>query len=132
MLALQRSAGNASALALMRRARKIDDEPPVALTLRGVVEGTAVSSWSLDRDTRGTTSGLEMTRPVDADSPVLAKALFDGAPGVEGTLLVRRLTPLGWVRELTVTMADCMVDQYAIHEGYESVRLTFSRIQVEQ
>jgi hypothetical protein len=132
MLALQRSAGNASALALMRRARKIDDEPPVALTLRGVVEGAAVSSWSLDRDTRGTTSGLEMTRPVDADSLVLGKARFDGAPGVEGTLLVHRLTPLGWVRELTITMADCMVGQYAIHERYESVRLTFSRVQVDQ
>jgi hypothetical protein len=132
LFALQRGAGNASALALLRRARKIDDEPPVALTLQGLVDGAAVSSWSLDRDTRGKTDGLELTRPIDANSPIFAKALFDEAPGIDGTLVVRRLTPLGWVRRLTIAMADCVVDQYAIHDGYESVRLTFTGLQVEQ
>jgi hypothetical protein len=132
MLALQRAAGNASALALLRRARKIEEEPPVALTLAGLVNGAAVSSWSLDRDTRGRPTGLEMTRPLDDNSPIFAKALVAGAPGVDGTLVVRRLTPLGWVRRLTVTMADCAVDQYMVDEGYESVHLVFSRVQVDQ
>ncbi len=69
-----------------------------------------MSSWSLDDDTRGHTVGLEITRPTDADSPVLAKALTDGAPDVEGRLVVRKLTPLGWIRHLTLTMADCMIE----------------------
>ena len=132
MFALQRAAGNTSTLALLRRARKIEDEPPVALTLQGLVDGAAVSAWNLERDLRGTTTALELTRPIDANSPVLAKALFDGAPGISGTLVVRKLTPLGWIRRLTVAMAECMVDQYAVHENYESVRLVFSRVQVEQ
>jgi type VI protein secretion system component Hcp len=132
MMAFQRAAGNASTLALLRRARKIGDEPPVTLTLGGLVDGVTVSSWNLERDTRGTAAGLALTRPIDAASPVLAQALFDGAPGIDGTLVVRRLTPLGWVRQLTVRMADCMVDQYAVHENYESARLIFSRVQVEQ
>jgi len=132
MIALQRAAGNASTLALLRRARTIADDPPVALTLPGLVDGAAVSSWDLERDVQGTPGALALTRPIDANSQVLAKALFDGAPGIEGTLVVRRLTPLGWVRQLTVRMADCMVDQYLVHENYESLRLIFSRVQVEQ
>jgi len=132
VLALQRSAGNASAVALLRRAHKVEDEPPVALTLRGLVDGAPVSSWSLDHDMRGRPTGLEITRPLDDNSPIFAKALFDGAPGIDGTLVVRRLAALGWVRQLTVTMADCLVDHYMVHEGYESIRLAFSRAQVDQ
>jgi len=132
MIALQRSAGNSSAVALMRRARGRTDEPPITLTLPDVVDHAAVSSWSLDRAARGTTTAVEITRPTDADSPALAKALTEGAPGVEGRLVVRKLTPLGWVTELAVTMADCTVDSYLIHEDYELVRLSFSRVQVQQ
>jgi type VI protein secretion system component Hcp len=133
MLALARRAGNASTLALMRRARGRAEETPVTLTLPGVVDGSAVSSWSLDNDARGgRTTGLHITRPTDADSPVLARALTDGAPGVTARLVVRKLTPLGWVRQLTLTMQDCMVSSYQPRGDYESVGLTFTGLQVEQ
>jgi len=132
MLALQRSAGNTSTMALLRRASGLAQETPAVLTLSGLVNDAAVSSWNLARDMRGETSGLELTRPIDVDSPVLAKALFDGAPNAGGRLTVRKLTPLGWVRQLTVTMADCTVASYQVHDNYESVRLEFSRVQVEQ
>jgi type VI protein secretion system component Hcp len=132
MIALQRSAGNTSAVALVHRARGVADDPPITLTLPGVVDHAAVSSWSLEQDARGTTSGLEITRVTDADSPALAKALTDGEPHVQGRLVVRKLTPLGWVRELTLAMADCIVDSYLIHEDHESVRLSFTGVQVEQ
>ena len=132
MIALQRRAGNASTLALLRRAQKVADEAPITLTLPGVVDGAAASSWSLESDSRGRPTSLDITRPTDANSPALAKALTDGAPDVEGRLVVRKLTPLGWVRQLTVTMADCIVDSYLINEDYESLRLTFSQMQVEQ
>jgi hypothetical protein len=132
MIALQRSAGNTSTMALLRRARGRADEAPVTLTLPGVVDGAVVSSWSLEDDARGHTVTLEITRPTDADSPALAKALTDGAPDVEGRLVVRKLTPLGWVRQLTVTMADCLVDSYLIHRDYESLRISFRRVQIDQ
>lgn len=132
MLALQQSAGNASTMALLRRARGGEDEAPITLTLPGVVEGATVSSWSLDNDARGKAVGLEVTRPTDTDSPALAKALTAGAADGEGRLVVRKLTPLGWVRQLTVTMADCMIDSYLIHRDYESLRVSFSRVQVNQ
>jgi hypothetical protein len=131
VLALQRSAGNTSTMALLRRARKLTGQAPVTLTLPGVVTDAVVSSWRLDRDVRGQATALEITRPTDADSPILAKALTDGPP-VEGRVVVRKLTPLGWIRELTVTMAGCLVESFVTHEGYESLRLTFSRVQVEQ
>jgi hypothetical protein len=131
MLALQRSAGNTSTMALLRRARKLTDEAPITLTLPGVVNEAVVSSWSFDRDTQGKVTAVEITRPTDADSPSLAKARTDGPP-VEGRVVVRRLTPHGWVRSLTVTMADCLVDAFRVHDGYEWLRLAFSRVQVEQ
>ena len=74
----------------------------------------------------------EITRPTDADSPALAKALTDGAPDVDGRLVVRKLTPLGWVRDLTVTMADCLVDSFVHPPRVRSLRFAFSRMQVEQ
>ena len=133
MLALQRRAGNTSTLALLRRARDHAEETPVTLTLPGVLDGTAVSSWSLDSDMRGErATGLHITRPTDSDSPVLAKALTDGALGVTATLVVRKLTPLGWVRQLTLTMDDCMVSSYQPGENYESVGLTFTGLHIEQ
>jgi type VI protein secretion system component Hcp len=131
MLALQRRAGNASTAALLRRARDLADQAPITLTLTGVVDGATVSSWSLDHDMGGGTTGLEITRPIDADSPVLAKSLSDGAP-VDGRLVVQKLTPLGWVRQLTVRMTDCLVDSFLAHEDYESLRLSFSRVRVER
>jgi type VI protein secretion system component Hcp len=103
----------------------------VAITVPGVVDRASVSSGSLD-DVRGRSVGLNITRQTDANSPRLAEAERSGAPGATATLSVRRLTPLGWVRELTLTMADCTVSSYVIHENYESVGLTFSSVQVEQ
>ena len=133
VLALQRSAGNTSTMALLRRARGLTDEAPITLTLPGVVNEAVVSSWSFEHDARGEkTTVVDITRPTDADSPSLAKALTDGEPDVEGRLVVRKLTPLGWVRQLTVTMAGCMVESFVVGEGYESLRLTFSRVQVDQ
>lgn len=132
VIALQRSAGNASTLALLRRARRIEDEPPVTLTISGLVDGAAVSSWSLSHDGRSQAVELQITRPVDTNSPVLAKAMIDGVPGSEGRLVVRRLTPLGWVDQLTVTMEDCMVAEYAVHGNEESAWLRFSRIEFER
>ena len=132
LIALQRSAGNASTVALMRRASHAADEPPVSLTLPGVVDHIAVSSWSVADQPHGGPTGLDITRPTDANSPRLAKALTDGAPGATATLLVRKLTPLGWVPQLTVTLEDCMVSSYQPHDDYESIGLTFSRMQVER
>ncbi len=132
MIALQRSAGNTSTMALLRRARGRADETPITLTLPGLVDGAAVSTWSLDNDTRGNTVGLDLTRPTDADSPALARALTDGAPDGEGRLVVRKLTPLGWVRQLTLTMADCRIDSFVTYQDYESLRLSFSRVQVDR
>jgi hypothetical protein len=131
MVALQRSAGNTSTMAVLRRAREVTDEAPITLTLPGVVNDAVVSSWSFDRDFRSQVTAVEITRPTDADSPVLAKALTDGPP-VEGRVVVRKLTPLGWTRQLTLTMADCLVESFLTHDGYESLRLTFSRVQVHQ
>lgn len=131
IIALQRSAGNASTLALMRRARTVVDESPVTFTVPGVVDRASASSWGFD-DVRGKPTGLNITRPTDANSPRLAKANTDGAAGVTATLLVRKLTPLGWIRELTLTMEDCMVSSYVAGDDYESVSLTFSRLRMEQ
>ena len=132
MIALQRSAGNASAVALLRRARGVADEPPVMLTLSGVVDHAAVISWSL-ADARGKPAWLDITRRIDSDSPRLAQALRSGAAGVTATLLVRKLTPLGWIRDVSVTMEDCMVSSYQVHDDdHESIGLTFTRMQVER
>ena len=46
--------------------------------------------------------------------------------------MVRKLTPLGWVRQLTLTMDDCMVSSYQPGENYESVGLTFTGLHIEQ
>jgi Type VI secretion system effector, Hcp len=131
MIALQRSAGNTSALAVMRRARGIVDEPPVTFTLPGVVDGASVSSWSLG-GARGDITELHIMRRSDADSPRLAQASTTGAAAATGTLMVRTLTPLGWIRQLTLTLEDCMVSSYHPGAEYESIGLTFSRMHVEQ
>ena len=102
------------------------------LTLPDVVDHAAVSSWSLEDDARGRPTRLNIMRPTDADSPRLAQALTNGAPDVTATLVVRRLTPLGWVRQTTLTMEGCMVDSYVVHDDYESVGLTFTRVTLDQ
>jgi len=133
MTALQRSAGNASALALLRRASDVSHEAPITLTLPGVVDGAAVSTWSIFRgDARLPVTEVELTRPTDSDSPLLAKALMEGTPGATATLLVRKLTPLGWVRDLTVTFDDCMVASFESHGEFDSVWLKFTRMEVQQ
>ena len=76
--------------------------------------GAAVSSMIALQRSAGNTSTMALLRRA------------------RGRLVVRKLTPLGWVRRLTVTMADCLVDSYLTNRGYESLRLTFSRVQVEQ
>src|SRR5205085_1184455 len=80
MMALQRSAGNASTLALMRRSRTLTEESPVTFTLPGVVDRVSVSSWSLN-GTGGKPAELHITRQSDANSARLAEAMTSGAPG---------------------------------------------------
>jgi type VI protein secretion system component Hcp len=132
MIALQRVAGNASTLALMRRASAVTQESPIVLTLPGVVDGAAVSSWQIHGDGRQSVTEVELTRPTDSDSPRLAKALMEGAPGVTATLLVRKLTPLGWITYQTVTFDECMVSSFVTHGDSDSLYLTFNRMRVEQ
>lgn len=132
MISLQRSAGNTSTLALLRRARKPAEESPATLTLPGVLDHATVSSWSITTNGRGQTSELQFTRPTDAESPALAKALTGGTPGGPATLVVRRLTPLGWIHKLTLTMEDCMVSSFSPGGEYESVTLAFSRMHFEE
>jgi hypothetical protein len=122
MLALQRSAGNTSALALLRRERTPDDEPPMTLSLPGVAEHAALSSWSFDHATRGAPTGIHLTRSPDADSPALAKALHDGTPGVTATLRVHKLI---------VTLENCMISSYLVGDNGESVGLTFDGVRLE-
>jgi type VI protein secretion system component Hcp len=133
MIALQRSAGNASALALLRRAGDVGGaQAPITLTLPGVVDGATVSTWHIHRGTRAPVTDVELTRPTDSDSPRLARALTDGAAGATATLLVRKLTPLGWVRDMTVTFSDCSVSSFQTHGEFDSVWLQFTRMEVEQ
>ena len=133
VIGLQRSAGNTSTMALLRRTHGPADDAPVTLTLPGVVEGAPVSSWSFDNDARGTgPTGLHITRPTDTNSPVLSKAASEGAEAVTARLVVRKLTPLGWVHQLTLIMEGCMVSSFQTGEHDESVGLTFTAMQVDQ
>ena len=133
MMALQRNAGNASTVALLRRAHDVRDEPPVTLSIPEVVDGATVSTWSLEYDGHHNVEGLNITRPMDADSQRLAKAMTTGGPpNVTATFVVRRLTPLGWIRVLTITMDGCMVSSYSAGGDYESVGLTFTRAHFDQ
>jgi type VI protein secretion system component Hcp len=129
LIALQRSAGNSSTVALLRRAHDLREESPITLTIPGVVERAAVSSWSLGGNRRP--SDLSLLRPTDADSPRLSRAVTDGATGT-ATLVVRKLTPLGWVHQTTMTLEGCAVSSYQLGEKDESVGLTFTGMQVEQ
>jgi type VI protein secretion system component Hcp len=129
MVALQRSAGNASTVALMRRAHDVRDESPITLTIPGIVDHAAVSSWSLG-GMRGPTD-LHLVRRTDADSPRLFQAVASGGGGT-GILVVRKLAPLGWVHVLTITMEGCTVSSYEAGGSDESVGLTFTEMQVEQ
>jgi hypothetical protein len=129
LIALQRSAGNSSTVALLRRARDVREESPITLTIPGVVDRAAVSSWSLGGTPHP--SDLTLLRPTDTDSPRLFRAVTDGASGT-ATLIVRKLTPLGWVHELTMTLEGCMVSSYQAGEKDESVGLSFTGMQVEQ
>jgi hypothetical protein len=122
MLALQRSAGNTSTMALLRRERPPVDERPMMLNLPGVAEHAAVWSWGFDNPTRGTPTGLHITRLTDADSPALAKAARDGTPGLTATL---RVGPL------TLTMEDCTVSSYDIGDRGESVGLSFTGLRLQ-
>jgi hypothetical protein len=122
MIALQRSAGNASTLALLRRERTQVDEPPMTLSLPGVAEHAALWSWSFDTESRGTPTGLHITRQTDADSPALAKAARDGTPGITAVLRVR---------QLTLTLEDCTISSYIVGDQGESVGLTFTGMRVE-
>ncbi|HET6870198.1 MAG TPA: type VI secretion system tube protein Hcp, partial [Solirubrobacteraceae bacterium] len=126
LIALQRSAGNSSTVALLRRTR---EESPITLTIPGVVDRAAVSSWSLGGNPHP--SDLSVMRPTDSDSPRLFRAVTDGATGT-ATLVVRKLTPLGWVHQLTMTLEGCTVSSYQPGENDESVGLTFTGMQVEQ
>jgi type VI protein secretion system component Hcp len=129
MIALQRTAGNAAVLTLLRRARKDSDEPPITLTIPGVVDHAVVSSWSLGGNRHPTDLSLE--RPTDSDSPRLFRAVTEGATGT-ATLVVRRLTPQGWVLDLKLTLEGCTVSSYQLGGKDESVGLTFTGMQVEQ
>ncbi len=129
VVALQRSAGNASTVALMRRAHDMRDQSPTTLTILGVVDHAAVSSWSLGGTRRPTE--LNLVRRTDADSPRLFEAVTHGGGGV-ATLVVRKLTPLGWVRQMTVTLQGCVISSYQAGGTDESIGLTFTEMQVEQ
>ena len=129
VVALQRTAGNASTVALMRRARDVRDEPPITLTIPGVVDHAAVSSWSLGGTRRPT--DLSLVRRTDADSPRLFQAVTNGAGGT-ATLVVRKLTALGWVHSMTLTLEGCTVSSYQAGGTDESIGLTFTEMQVEQ
>jgi len=122
MLALQRTAGNASTVALLRRERTPLDEPPMALSLPGVADHAALWSWSFDNESRGRPTGLHIMRPTDADSPALARAAREGTPGVTATLRVR------W---LTLTMDDCTISSYVVGNHGESLGLTFTGLHLE-
>lgn len=121
MIALQRSVGNASTLALMRRAHV----PPLALTIPEVVVGAVAETYSLEYDGNHKLVGLNITRPTDADSPRLAKASTNGPPNVTATFLVRG------PRALTITMVNCMVSSFVAHGAYDSVQLRFSNAHLD-
>ena len=129
LIALQRSAGNSSTVALLRRAHDARQESPIKLTIPGVVERAAVSSWSIGGSPHP--SDLSLLRPTDSDSPRLLQAVTNGASG-RATLVVRKLTPLGWVHQTTMTLEGCAVSSYQLGEKDESVGLTFTGMQVEQ
>jgi type VI protein secretion system component Hcp len=129
LIALQRRAGNSSTVALLRRAHEGHEESPATLTIPGVVDRAAVYSWSIGNSPRP--SDLSLVRPTDADSPRLLRAVTNGETAT-ATLVVRRLTPLGWVRSLTLTLEGCTVNSYQPGERDESVGLTFTGMQVEQ
>jgi len=135
MLALQRPAGNASALALLRRAKKVTEEAPITLSLPGVVEHAAVSSLSMGpRDATGGTTSVSILRPTDANSPRLMQAAQTGLPDdATGSLAMRKRTPRGWVHQMTVVMERCTVDSYLPNDdGYEYVSFHFSQAHIDQ
>jgi type VI protein secretion system component Hcp len=129
LIALQRSVGNSSTVALLRRARDVREESPITLTIPGVVDHATVSSWSIGNSPHP--SDLSLLRPTDSDSPRLFRAVTNGGTAT-ATLVVRKLTPLGWVHELTMTLEGCTVSSYQAGEKDESVGLTFAGMQVEQ
>lgn len=129
MIGLQRTAGNASTVALMRRAHDVRDESPITLTIPGVVDHAAVSSWSVGGTRRPT--DLSLVRRTDIDSPRLFQAVTNGAGGT-AAIVVRKLTPLGWVHQMTLTLEGCTVRSYQADGSDESVGLMFTEMQVEQ
>lgn len=128
MIALQRAAGNTSTVALLRHAGKLTREPPITLTISGVVDGAAVDTWSFGVGQPPTVLG--MMRTTDSDSPRLRRALTDGTTG-SATLLMRKLTPLGWVRVLKLTLEGCTVASYQLVGEYEWVELNFTAMELE-
>jgi Type VI secretion system effector, Hcp len=125
IIALQRSAGNAATAGLMRRAHDVREQAPVTLTIPEVVDRAEVDTYSLEYDAKRRLVGLNITRPTDADSPRLAKALIDGPPSVTATFRVR--SP----HVLTITMDNCMISSFAPQGEYESVGLTFSQAHLD-
>lgn len=117
----------------MRRSPDVREEAPITLTIPEVVDGATVSSWSLEYDAHHNLEGLTLTRPIDANSPRLARATTTGwPPDATATFLVRRLTPLGWIRVMTITMEGCLVNSYSPGGEYESVGLTFNRAHLDR
>jgi hypothetical protein len=135
MLALQRTAGNASALALLRRTNNVADDPPISLSLPGVVDDAAVSSLGMGpSDGKGGTTSVSIIRPTDANSLPLIRAAQTAWPDdATGMLMMRRWTPHGWVRGLTLSMERCTVASYAQNDdGYEYVSFHFSQAHIDQ
>jgi len=135
MVALQRSAGNAATLALLRRANKAGEESPISLTLPGVVDHAAVSSWSMGpSDGKGGPTSVSIIRPTDGNSQRLMQAASTSWPDdATGTLVVRRRTSGGWVHALTVAMEHCTVVSYSAYDGrHESVSFHFTRARIDQ
>lgn len=126
-MALQRSAGNASTLALLRRAGKESAELPITLTIPGVVDHAGVFSWGLGRSPHPT--DLSLVRPTDGDSPRLLRAVTDGSSGT-ATLAVRKVGPVERGHALTLTLEGCTVSSYQAGENDETIGLTFARLEV--
>jgi type VI protein secretion system component Hcp len=96
------------------------------------VDSAAVSTWHVHAGMRQPATEVELTRPTDADSPRLAKALAEGARSTAATLLVGELTPLGWIRDMTVTFSDCSISSFQTYGQYDSVWLGFARMEIVQ
>lgn len=134
ILALQRAAGNTTALALLRRANQVAEERSITLTLPGALDDAAVSSLTMGpNDPKNGPASVDIIRPTDANSVRLMQAAQTGWPDdATGTLVMRRRTPRGWVHQLTVTMERCTVASYVQgDDGNEWVGFHFRRAHID-